>query len=212
MTKQLGGDPDFVVVIPESVENLMLPSPELVSFYRDLGSRTIWIDNDISIDSLDIEKYIIQFNRADKDVPVEFRVPIKLLFFTNGGDVDVHRSLIAVIEQSKTPVIGVNMGVAHSAGCYIFLACHKRLAMPRSVFLIHQGGTEGMSGTFDQVDKTMTEYKRLITEITDYVKSRTSIPHDMLAERIKTEWYLNADEAIKYGVCEKIVDNIDEIL
>lgn len=202
---------DLFVEIPRNAENLSLPSPELVNFYKEIERRTLWIDGEIDIGCLEIERYILNFNKEDVGKPVEERTPIKLLFFTPGGSIDVNNSLIALIQMSKTPVWGVNMGAAHSAGAFVYLACQYRLAMPGSVFLLHQGTAE-MSGTHEQVRQVTNEYQRQIAELVEYVEKRTKIPHAKLTREIKKEWFIEAEEALSYGICDKIVTSIDEIL
>ena len=202
---------DLCIEIPRNAENLSLPSPELVNFYKEIERRTLWLDDEIDINCLEIERYILNFNKEDVGMPVEERAPIKLMFFTPGGSIDVNNSLIALIQMSKTPVWGVNMGVAHSAGAFVYLACQYRLAMPGSVFLLHQGSAE-LSGTHGQVEQITNEYKRQIAELVEYVGRRTKIPKAKLAREIKREWFVEAKEALSLGICDKIVDSIDELL
>ena len=201
----------LLIEIPKDVENLMLPDPTLINFYKELGRRTIWIDREIDVSTLEIERHILNFNKEDEGKPVAERRPIKLMFFTPGGDLDVNNSLIQLIMMSKTPVWGINLGAAHSAGAFVYLACQRRLAMPGSVFLLHQGSA-GMSGTHEQIEQVTTEYKRQITELVDYVEQRTRIPKKTLVKEIKREWFIKATEALGYGICDKIVDSIDELL
>lgn len=199
------------IEIPKDVENLMLPDPTLINFYKELDRRTIWIDREIDVSTLEIERHILNFNKEDEGKPVEERRPIKLMFFTPGGDLDVNNSLIQLIMMSKTPVWGINMGAAHSAGSFVYLACHHRLAMPGSVFLLHQGSA-GMSGTTEQVEKVGLEYKRQIKELVDFVEQRTKIPPKILRAKIKSEWFVSATEALEYGICDKIANSIDDLL
>ena len=201
----------MLIQIPKNVENLSLPDPSLVNFYKEIERRTLWIDDVVDLPTLEIERYILNFNKEDIGKPVEERVPIKLMFFTPGGDLDVNNSLIDLIMMSRTPVWGINMGVAQSAGSFIFLACHKRLAMPKSAFLLHQGSAQ-MAGTHEQVTQVTAEYKRQIDGLTDFVEQRTRIPRKTLASKIKKEWFVSAKEALELGICDKIVDSIEELL
>ena len=200
-----------LIQIPKNVENLSLPDPSLVTFYKEIERRTLWIDDVVDLPTLEIERYILNFNKEDAGKPVEERVPIKLMFFTPGGDLDVNNSLIDLIMMSKTPIWAINMGVAQSAGAFIFLSCHKRFAMPRSVFLLHQGSAS-MAGTHDQIEQVTTEYKRQIAELTDFVEQRTKIPRKTICTKIKREWFVGASEALEMGICDKIVDSIEELL
>lgn len=201
------------IAIPNNLDNLQLPSPELLMYYKNLDNRVIWLDTEVDPMWLDYERQIIEWNREDRGIPIEERKPIKLMFFSYGGQIDINYSFIDLIQKSNTPIWGINMGQACSAACFIFIACHKRLAMPRSSFLIHQGGVDGgFSGTAEQVMCAMMEYQRQIDELGKYLLEYTRINQEMLDERFESEWYLTASEAIELGVADKIIENIDEIL
>lgn len=45
-----------------------------------------------------------------------------------------------------------------------------------------------------------------------FVLSRTKIPEDVFNENFENDWYLSAKEAIKYGVADKIITSLDEII
>lgn len=200
------------IAIPQDEENLQLPSPELITYYRNLENRVLWLDSDVDEYWLEFSRKIIEWNREDKGITAEQRKPIKLMFFSYGGSLDVNNALIDTIKLSTTPIYGINVGQACSAGCFIYLACHKRFAFPNATFLIHQGGGDGFSGTYAQVVAAVMEYQRKIEELEKYLKENTSIPDDILSENITTEWFLTAQEAVKYGMCEHIVENLDEVL
>ena len=201
------------IMIPQGLENMQLPSPELLTYYKNLEHRVIWLDSNVDDMWLEYEKQIIEWNREDKNIAVEDRKPIKLMFFSYGGQIDINYSFIDLIQQSKTPVWGVNMGQACSAACFIFIACHKRFTMPRSSFLIHQGGVDGgFSGTYEQVVAAITEYQRQIDELADYLLQHTDITEEVLEEKFASEWYLTAQEAVEFGVADQIITDIDEIL
>ncbi len=58
----------------------------------------------------------------------------------------------------------------------------------------------------------MLEYQRKIENLEDYLKQTTKIPSELLEERIMTEWYISAEEAIEYGICDEIITDLDVIL
>lgn len=200
------------ITLPKNIENLQLPSPELVTYYRNLENRVLWLDSEIDDYWLEFSRKIIEWNREDKDIPIDQRKPIRLMFFSYGGSLDINNTLIDTIKLSKTPVYGINVGQACSAGCFIYLACHKRFAFPNATFLVHQGGTEGISGTYNEVVSYIMEYQRKIEELIVYLKENTKIPDDILEEKIDTEWFISAQEAVQYGICEKIIESLDEVL
>ena len=78
------------VVIPETAENLKLPDPDLITYYKNLDNRILWIDSEIDSQTLEFAKNILDWNREDKGKTQEERKPIKLLFYSYGGDLDVN--------------------------------------------------------------------------------------------------------------------------
>ena len=155
----------------------------------------------------------MQWNKEDKNagIKVEDRKPIKLLFFSPGGDLNVNNMLVDTISLSVTPVIGINCGMAASAGCFIYLSCHKRYTLPNAQFLIHQGAGS-FEGTYDIVVSAIMNYQREIENLGKFVLSRTNIPEDEFESHFSTDWYLDANEALEYGLCEKIIESLDEII
>ena len=200
--------------IPSSVENLQLPDPELLMYYKNLDDRIIWLDSEVDGTWLTYEKQILLWNKEDKDanIPPKDRKPIKLFFYSYGGSLDINYSFIDVIETSVTPIIGINMGQACSAACFIYLACKKRYAMPHSSFLIHQGGVDGgFNGTYEQVVAAIMEYQRQMEVLAKYIMEHTKISAEEMEQNFSTDWYLTAEEAVKKGVANKIIKSLEEI-
>lgn len=200
---------NILVNIPE-VANYSLPDPSLLNLYKDRKERIIWLDDEINDFSLDIIKFITHCNIEDRKKKVEKRVPIKLLIFSPGGDLDVNNAIINAIEASKTPIYGINMGRCCSAAAYIFLACHKRYMMKDAYFLYHTGSGQ-LCGTYEQVFAQMEEYKIKIENLIGYMKSHTKFTEEEIMDKIGGEWYIYNKEAIEKGVAHKVINSLDEI-
>lgn len=198
------------IAIPQSVENLQLPDASLITYYKNLENRILWLDSAVDDYFLEYGKYILQWNQEDIGKPVEERVPIRLLFFSPGGSLDINNAMVDIVRHSKTEIIGINMGIAQSAGAFIYLACHKRLTMPKAGFLLHRG-QGAFSGTYDEIICQVMEYQRQMDELERYVLENTNIDEQTFAENFGSEWYINAKEAVEYGISHKIIENIDEI-
>ena len=87
-------DSNYYVEIPKAVENMQLPDPGLLQYYQDLENRIVWLDTEVCVDCLYLIRYILKWNQEDKDLPIESRQPIRLLFFSPGGDLDVNNALV----------------------------------------------------------------------------------------------------------------------
>lgn len=199
------------IVIPKELENLKLPSPELLDYYKDYDDRCISIDCEIDDTLFDVTKQIIAYNKADKGIPVEERKPIKIYVMSYGGDLYQAYAFISTILASQTPVITVNMGVAMSAGLLILLAGHKRYAMKYSTAMIHSG-SGGAQGTYEQMEEQQKNYKKLVDMMRDYILARTSIDIKTYNKNKTKDWYITDNEQVELGIVEKIVGSLDEII
>jgi ATP-dependent Clp protease protease subunit len=197
--------------IPKEIANQTLPDPELRNFYLDLENRTFWLDNEVTPYLLELVRYIARWNKEDKKIPVKKRKPIRIFIFSPGGDLDTYRSIADVIQLSKTPVIGINMGVAYSAAAMIFLSCHTRLMLPSASVLFHKGSSH-IAGGFNEVYAAMIEYQKQVEELSHIIEKNTSYSIEEIEENMSSDWYIRAEEALERGVCHKIIDNIEEIM
>lgn len=195
------------IIIPKAIENCQLPDPELRNYYVDLEHRTFWLDEEVTPYLLELIKYIVRWNAEDAATPVEVRQPIRIYFFSPGGDLDINYALIDAIKLSKTPVIGINIGQCASAAAYIFLSCHKRYMLPHAYFILHQGsGT--LSGTFEQICAQMEDYQQQVEELASFVLEHTTYSEEAVAEKIVGEWYIRKDEALQNGVVHGVITDI----
>ena len=194
------------------INNAAPESPALITYCRNLENRVLWLDSDVNDDWLEFSRKIIEWNREDLGINIEDRKPITLMFFSYGGSLDTGNSLIDTIKLSKTPVRGVNVGQSCSAACFVYLSCHTRFAFPNSTFLIHRGSNDGISGSYADVVASAMDYQRKIKDLEAYLKANTKIPYNVFEDKIKSEWYISAAEAVEYGMCDKIVESLDEII
>lgn len=195
----------------EEYTDFELPPPELVEFYRRLSDREI-VWNDIITDCMiDVPLYIINWNKEDADVPIEERKPIKIFINTNGGDLSVTMLTASVIALSKTPVITIGMGRAYSGGALLLMSGHKRLIFDSTSVLIHDGSSGAIGDTgkvLDSLEFTKDSEDRVI----QFILSHTRITSELMKENYRRDWYMFSEDAIYYGVADKIITDIDEIL
>ena len=201
---------NIVVSIPERA-NATIPDPSLLWYYEDLEDRVYQLVGEVDEGLLDFSRHVIRWNREDKGKPVEERKPIKLFFFSPGGSLDINYSVIDIIRLSKTPIIGINMGVCCSAAAYIYLACHKRYMLPHSYFVFHQGSSQ-MSGTYGEVVAIMDDYQNQIAELSSFMEERTTYTSEEITDNIVTEWYVREEEALEKGVCHEVIEDIEVLL
>ena len=87
----------------------------------------------------------------------------------------------------------------------------KRYALKNSEALIHQGsGNTG--GTAEQVQSAVKQYIKELKILDNNIIERTKITDKLLSKNKNKEWYMFSDEQVEYGIVDKVIDNINEIL
>ena len=198
----------------EDIGELMestLPPPELVEFYRGLNNREIVWNDVISDCTISIPLYIIKWNREDRDIPVEERKPIKIWINSDGGDTNVTLFLANVIALSKTPIITIGMGRSYSSGGLLLMAGHKRLIFDSTSVLIHDGSSGAIGDTGKVID-TLEFTKEMEVRVRDFILKHTQIPAELLDKNYHRDWFLFSEDVIKYGIADKIITDIDEVI
>lgn len=184
-------------------------------YLKDLKQRKLFLNADVDQFSVfDIVKHIMQFNKEDKGIPVENRMPILLYVTSNGGEVDSGFELIDIIQNSQTPVYTINLGYQYSMGFLIGLAGHKRYATPNAKFLMHDGSNFIYNSGAKAQDQ-MEFQKRIEERIKSYILSRSKISGEEYDSKLRVEWYLFADEAKEKGFVDTIIGvdcDINEIV
>jgi len=158
----------------------------------------------------DIIKSIYDINLDDEErehVFVDYeRLPIHLILNTYGGSVYDGLALIGAIELSETPIIVTCLGSAMSMGLFILSSGHYRRAHHLSTIMYHQLSM-GSWDTLEGIAKDMQEGKRLEEVCDNLLFKRTKLKMKDLEnfKNRKADWYMSAQEALKYGIIDEII-------
>lgn len=198
----------MLLAIPEAIENLQLPNPDLLTYYKDENDRVFWIEGEINDGLFELSKMIIRCNKEDKDTPVEQRKPIKIFINSPGGDLDSTLAFIGLMNISKTPIWTVDACWAYSAAGLILMAGHKRYALPNTECLIHSGSGQ-LGGSYEQTTEQMKNYKYLVDKMRDFILSKTKIDQKLFKKNSQKDWYIYDDEMLNLGIVDEIIDDLD---
>lgn len=200
--------------VPESVANLQLPDPQLRDFYRDEEERIFWLDTEVDAGALDLVKMIVRCNKEDNGKPIEERKPITVFIDSPGGSVEVLYSIVKAMKVSKTIIRTVNYCTCFSAASEILAAGTKghRYCMPGAIVMCHSGSMQ-LGGTVGNVDATKKWCDALCKRCTDMFLENTGIDAKTYKKKTGTnnDWYLFEDEAVEYGIADKVIEDLDEL-
>ena len=199
------------IVLPQMhpSANLSLADPCLVNFYEDIQNRIYWLTEEIGEETLDLVQYITRWNREDKGKPIEERQPIRIIIDCGGGSLSVSETLSNIIKMSKTPIYSVALGFVASGASVVHLSCHKRFALPNTVFVLHKGSCNGVSGTYDEIVSFARDYEKQIEMLMEFYTENTKYTEEEIEENIQTDWYIRIDEAIEKGLVDEVITDID---
>lgn len=152
----------------------------------------------------DFMLHILNWNRFDIDVPKEKRRPIKIYMNSAGGDVMITAALIDLIEQSETPIWGINIGLAASAAYQIFIACHKRISLKNGIFLQHDGNVS-VSTSGNKARNVMEFFDSLDDLFKAQVLNRTTMTEEFYNKMYDQEFWFFATQGKELGVVDEII-------
>lgn len=138
--------------------------------------------------------------------------PIKLYINSQGGHVESGDTIFDMIRFCKAPVKVIGTGWVASAGALIFVAppIENRFCLPNTRFLIHQplGGVMGSATDLAIEAKEIVKMKRRLNET---IAKQTGQKIEKVEEDTDRNYWMSADEAKKYGIVGKIIENESEI-
>lgn len=131
--------------------------------------------------------------------------PIRLFIDSPGGDADAGYAIFDMIRFINAPVITIGMGLIASAASIVLLAAPKerRFGMPNSRYLIHQP-MSGMQGVTTEIEIHAQELEKMRVKINEMIASETGKSVEDVAKDTDRDYWLDAEEAKKYGLISKI--------
>lgn len=137
---------------------------------------------------------------------------IKIFINSQGGHVESGDTIFDMIRFVKPRVKIIGTGWVASAGALIFAAAEKedRLCLPNTRFLLHQpsGGVMGQATDIGIEAKEIVKMRGRLNQI---FADATGQSVSRIEKDSDRNFWMSADEAIKYGLVGKVVNSEDEI-
>jgi ATP-dependent Clp protease protease subunit len=200
-------------LIPMVVEQTAKGERSYDIYSRLLKDRIVMLDTDVNEHTASLIVAQMLFLEAeDPDADI--------LFYVNspGGSVSAGLAIYDTMQFIKSDVSTIVLGQACSMGSFLAQAGApgKRLVLPESRTMIHRvsSGTPGTRGSvhvqdlqFEDTRRSFEEAKRINERLTQlYVKHNTANKsYDELYEAMKFDTFLSAEEAVEYGLADKVV-------
>lgn len=200
------------VCVPKSVANYQLPDPDLLLYFQNLDERILWLNDQVDATTMEFVQRIIQWNKEDIGLKIEERIPIKIFINSPGGYLHECLAVSDTMLMSETPIYTICVGLAASAASLIFLSGTVRYIMPSARLLFHQGSGQ-LGGNAADVLSGSDDYRKQLEIMKELILSRCSkLEKRKLNSKWKTDWYVDAAEALEIGAADIIIRNINDVM
>ena len=138
--------------------------------------------------------------------------PITVVVSSPGGHVESGDMIHDMIRFIKPTVRTLGTGWVASAGALIFVAAEKehRFCLPNTRFLLHEP-RGGVGGSASEIDIQAREVLRMRERLNKIFADQTGQPLEKIVADTNRDFWMNAEEAVEYGVVSKIITSSDEI-
>ena len=188
-------------LVPVVVEQTNRGERSYDIYSRLLKDRIVFLGGEIDDDLANIivaQLLFLEMDDPDQDISLYINSP--------GGSVTAGMAIYDTMRYLKCEVSTLCIGMAPSMGAFLLAAGAKgkRKALPNAEIMIHQpsGGARGQATDIaiqaEQILKTKKKMNQLLSEMTGQ-------PLETIAKDVERDNYMDADEALKYGLIDEII-------
>lgn len=203
------------MLVPIVIEQTSRGERSYDIYSRLLKDRVVMLNGDVNQASANLvvsQMLFLESQDPDKDITFYINSP--------GGIITDGMSIYDTMQYIKPDVVTVVIGQACSMGSFLSQAgeAGKRFVLPQSRTMIHRvsSGTRGTGGSIHVQELEMEdnirhleEAKKINKRLTElYVKHNTAgKTYDEMAKTMKFDTFLDAEEAVEWGLADKVVEN-----
>ena len=169
-------------------------------YSRLLRDRVVFIVGPITEQTANLvvaQLLFLESENPDKDISLYINSP--------GGSVSAGFAIFDTMQFVKPDVSSICIGVAASMGSFLLAAGAKgkRYSLPNSRIMIHQpmGGVQGQAADIEIHAKEILYLRERLNKI---LSERTGQPVEKIAKDTDRDNFMSADDAVKYGLIDKI--------
>ncbi|MBN1775494.1 MAG: ATP-dependent Clp endopeptidase proteolytic subunit ClpP [Oscillospiraceae bacterium] len=171
-------------------------------FSRLLKERIVILSeevNHITASLITAQLLFLEAEDPDKDIQFYINSP--------GGSVSDGLMIFDTMKHIKPNVQTICMGMSASMGAFLLAAGTKgkRFILPNAEVMIHQpsGGTQGQATDILIAAKHIEKTKKKLNEL---MADMTGQPLDTIEKDMDRDNWMNAEEAVKYGIVDQIMN------
>lgn len=170
-------------------------------YSRLLKDRIIFITGPIDMavaNTVIAQMLFLESEDPKKDIHIYLNTP--------GGEIYAGMAIYDTMKHIKPTVSTICIGEAASMGSILLAGGEKgkRFILPHSIVLIHQplGGAQGQASDIEITAKEILRLKEMLYEI---LSEETGQPVKKIRQDADRDFIMTADDAVKYGIVDKIL-------
>jgi len=195
------------MLIPTVIEKSQFGERAYDIYSRLLKDRIIFLGG--PIDDHTANLVIAQLLFLESEDP---KKDIQLYIHSPGGVIYSGLAILDTMEHIKPNVSTICVGIAASMASVILSAGTKgkRFILPNSEVLIHQplGGAEGQA---TDIEISARQIIKLKAQINGILAKNTGKPVHQIEKDVERDFFMTADEAVKYGIVDKIMQKTSTV-
>ncbi|HEY0907777.1 MAG TPA: ATP-dependent Clp endopeptidase proteolytic subunit ClpP [Candidatus Paceibacterota bacterium] len=189
------------ILIPTVIEKTTMGERAYDIYSRLLKENIIFLSgpiDDAVANTVIAQLLFLQSEDSKKDISLYVNSP--------GGSVTAGLAIIDTMNHVKNDVSTVCVGMAASMGAVILSAGEKgkRYVLPNAEVMIHQplGGVEGQAADIAITAKHILKTRERLNKI---LSDNTGKPLAQIEKDVDRDFFLDAEEAKKYGIVDKVL-------
>lgn len=190
-----------MATVPYVIEQSNLGERSYDIYSRLLKDRIVMIGDEINdqvANSVIAQLLFLEADNPEKDISIYIN--------SSGGSTTAGFAIFDTMQLIKPEISTICIGMAASFGAMLLLAGTKgkRYALPNSEIMIHQplGGARGQA---TEIEISARRILKLREHINQIISERTGQPVEKIAKDTDRDYFMSAQEALEYGIIDKII-------
>lgn len=190
-------------ISPSILEERQLNVTQMDVFSRLMMDRIIFLGtqvDDYTANVIQAQLLFLDSSDPGKDISIYLNTP--------GGSVYAGLGIYDTMQFIGSDVATICTGMAASMGAVLLVAGTKgkRSALKHSRVMIHQpmGGAQGQAS---DIEITAREIQKLKKELYQIIADHSGNPFDRIEKDSDRDYWMTAQEAVEYGMIDKVLIN-----
>lgn len=185
-------------IIPTVIEKSSNKEYAYDLYSRMLKDRIVFLSGEINDTTANIavSELLYLDNQSNEDIYLYINSP--------GGSITSGMSIYDTMNFVKSKVITIGLGMCASMAAFLLSSGNERFALPNTEIMIHQpiGGAQGQATDIKIAAERIIKLKEKLNKI---LAKNTKQNLTKIMEDTERDNFLSADEALKYGLIDKII-------